>query len=136
MTSAISKLLTALCAATFLAIAPVSAQQTGTDAGVGAPAGGGTGDLEPTHELDQRVSPEHRTTMMQTWRGLTMAPAVEVAVDPRVGTEVPVTVARHPVPQEIVTIVPDVEGYEYYAMPDGRIVIVDPQTSTIAMVLD
>jgi hypothetical protein len=38
-------------------------------------------------------------------------------------------------PSKIVKIVPAYEGYEYFVLADGRIVIVDPNTYKIVLVL-
>ena len=43
-----------------------------------------------------------------------------------VGTRIPQTVELHPLPPRIVKIVPRYEGYRYFLLADGRIIIVDP----------
>jgi len=133
MTSAFPKILTVVAAAAFLAVAPVSAQTTGSGTGG---AGGGAADVVPAQDLDQRVNPETRLKLGDTFRGLTMPEAMAVTVDATVGAVVPETAVRHPVPQEIIAAAPETQGYEYFVLPDDRIVLVHPEDNTIAMILD
>lgn len=120
------KFLTIAAAAAFLSVGSLSAQTT-TE---------GHPDVHPPHELDERVAPEHRLMMGETFRGLGTPPAEGVAADWTVGATVPGTIVRHPVPDAIIATVPDVRGYEYVVLPDGRTALVHPETNTIAMILD
>ncbi|WP_084465816.1 MULTISPECIES: DUF1236 domain-containing protein [unclassified Aminobacter] len=49
--------------------------------------------------------------------------------------EVPRTIELRPLPPRIVEIVPAYEGYEFFLLPDGRIVIVEPDTPKVVYVL-
>lgn len=133
MTNAFPRILTVAAAAAFLAIAPVSAQTSGSGTGG---AGGGAADVMPAQDLDRRVNPDKRQWMGETFRGLTMPEAMAATFDATVGAVVPQTALRHPVPQEIIAAVPEAQGYEYFVLPDGRIVLVHPADNTIAMILD
>lgn len=133
MTNAFPKILTVAAAAAFLAIAPVSAQTSGSGTGG---AGGGAADVMPAQDLDQRVNPDKRLMMGETFRSLTMPEAMAVTLDATVGAVIPETAIRQPVPQEIIAAVPETQGYEYFVLPDGRIVLVHPADNTIAMILD
>jgi hypothetical protein len=123
MTKSFPKLLTAVAAAAFLSISPVSAQTVG-------------GPEISRDQLIERVQPVHRENMLEAWRGLTMPPASEVAFDPTPGAAVPATVQLSPVPDEIIAVSPDVTGYHYYTRADGSIILVDPVTREVAMVLN
>ena len=144
MANTYPKLLAAIAAAAFLTATPVYAQNTGsgtgdagTAAGTGDTAGGGGADVVPFQDFDDRVTPEHRTAMSTAFHGMTLPPAVmDVTIDPTPGFEIPATIETHPVPPEIVEVVPDVRGYEYVTLPDGRIALVHPEDRVIATVLD
>ena len=41
-----------------------------------------------------------------------------------------------PVPAEIVAVAPETAGYEYFSLPDGRIVLVHPAERTIATIIE
>jgi hypothetical protein len=40
------------------------------------------------------------------------------------------------VPEQIIAVSPDVTGYEYFTLPDGRIVLVHPEDRTVATVIE
>ena len=132
MTYAFPKLLAAVAAAALLAASPVSAQ-TGT---AGQSVSPSSPDVLSVEQFGQQVTPEHRVTMGETFRGLTMPEAATVDFDVTVGAAVPDTAVRHPIPPEVVTAVPHARGYEYFVLADGRVVLVHPQDRTIAMILD
>lgn len=141
MANAYPKLLAAIAAAALLSVSPLAAQTsgsgTGTAAGASDSAGGGGADVVPFQDFDERVTPEHRTAMSTAFHGIDLPPAVtNVTIDPTPGFEIPATIETHPVPPEIVEIVPDVRGYEYVTLPDGRIALVHPQDRVIVTVLD
>ena len=56
-------------------------------------------------------------------------------MDLNIGVRIPQTVVLHPLPPEIVRIVPDYDGYRYFILADGTIVIVDPDSFTVVYVL-
>jgi hypothetical protein len=130
MTNTFPKLFTALGAAAFLFAAPLAAQDSGV--------GGGAADVVPFQDFDDRVTPDHRTAMGTTFRGMANLPPAQtdVTFDATVGTAIPGTVQTYPVPDEILGVSPDVRGYEYVTLPDGRIALVHPQDRTIAAILD
>lgn len=124
MTNAFPKLLTAAAAAAFLTFTPVHAQNY-ESTGIGA----------PRDVFVERAEP-HRQWMGETFRGMTMPEPMDAAIDATVGSTVPDTAVRHPVPDAIVEAVPEARGYEYFQLTDGRIVLVHPGDNTIAMVLE
>jgi hypothetical protein len=129
MTNAYAKLLTAAGAAAFLLVSPVAAQDS---------AGGGGADVVPFQDFDDRVTPAHRTAMSTAFRGMGDLPPAQtdVTFEYTPGTAIPDTVQTHPVPDSILEVSPDVRGYEYVTLPDGRVALVHPQDRTIAAVLD
>ena len=52
-----------------------------------------------------------------------------------VGIEVPQTVVLRRVPTRIVEIVPDYANYLYFVLADGRIIIVEPDTREIVVII-
>ena len=52
-----------------------------------------------------------------------------------VGAAVPSSVTLHSLPPRVVEHVPAYKGYEYFMLPDGRIVIVQPDTLKVVYVL-
>jgi hypothetical protein len=61
--------------------------------------------------------------------------ATDIDIDVSVGVAVPRTVVLHAVPVDIVEIVPEFRGYRYFVLASGEIVIVDPDTFVVVMVL-
>lgn len=130
MTIGFTKLVTAAAAAAFLTLTPVHAQNSSGS------VGGGAADVYPSQDMDERVSP-NKDRMRETFRGLgTQAPATDVTFNPTIGATVPETIIRGPVPQEIVEISPETAGYEYFTLPDGRIVLVHPEAHTVATIIE
>lgn len=100
--------MTALAAAALLSVSPISAQVTGGP------------DVQPRFELDERVSPDKHSDLHQRFYDSPMPQAAEV----------------RPVPPEIVEAYPEMAGYDYFALPGDRFILVNPETGNIAMVLD
>jgi hypothetical protein len=48
---------------------------------------------------------------------------------------VPAAVELHPLPARIIKIVPEYRGYEFFLLPDGRIVIVEPDTLKVVLII-
>ncbi|MER8555588.1 DUF1236 domain-containing protein [Mesorhizobium sp. M1217] len=82
------------------------------------------------------VTVEQKTQITQVIKETNVQPVSNVDFDISVGIEVPRTKVRlHRLPARIVKIVPAYEGYEYFVLADGRIVIVDPNTYKIVIIL-
>ena len=105
-----------------------SQQQTGTQQKT---------DTQTTQKqkTDVDVSVEQRTKIKQTIKSVNVEP-VEVDFSVSVGAVVPSTVVLHTLPVEIVEVIPDYRGYRFFLLPDGRIVIVEPSTLRIVLILD
>jgi hypothetical protein len=59
----------------------------------------------------------------------------DVDFDVSIGVAVPATVVLHPVPVDIIEIVPEFRRYRYFVLANGEIVIVDPATMVVIYVL-
>ena len=60
---------------------------------------------------------------------------VDSSVTISVGSTVPSTIVLTPLPVTIVTLYPDLQGFLFFILPDGRIVIVNPTTLKIVLIL-
>jgi hypothetical protein len=91
-----------------------------------------TGAIAPTE-----VTVEQKTEIKQVVQEVDVEPiAVDsVDFDISVGVAVPQTIEVHPLPPRIVEIVPAYEGYRYFLLADGRIVIVEPDTLEIVVII-
>jgi hypothetical protein len=82
------------------------------------------------------VTVEQKTQVTQIIHETRVEPVRDVSFDISVGVEVPRHKIRlHRLPARIVKIVPAYESYEYFVLADGRIVIVDPDTYKIVLIL-
>ncbi|WP_435053875.1 DUF1236 domain-containing protein [Mesorhizobium australicum] len=82
------------------------------------------------------VTVEQKTQITHVIRETKVEPIANVDFDVSVGIEVPRHKVRlHRLPARIVKLVPAYEAYEYFVLADGRIVIVDPDTYKIVLVL-
>ncbi|MER9332565.1 DUF1236 domain-containing protein [Mesorhizobium sp. M0293] len=82
------------------------------------------------------VTVEQKTQITQVIRETKIEPVASVDFDISIGVEVPRHKIRlHRLPARIVRIVPAYETYEYFLLADGRIVIVDPDTLKIVLIL-
>lgn len=80
------------------------------------------------------VTTEQRTQITEIIRETEVEPA-EVDIELSVGVAVPQTVELHPLPPRIVEIVPAYEGYRYFVLADGRIIIVEPDTYEVVYII-
>jgi hypothetical protein len=82
------------------------------------------------------VTVEQKTQITQVIKETRVEPVSNVDFDISVGVEIPRHKIRlHRLPARIVKIVPAYETYEYFVLADGRIVIVDPDTLKIVLIL-
>lgn len=82
------------------------------------------------------VTVEQKTEITQILKQEKVEPVADVDFDISVGVEVPrQRVKLRRLPPRIVEIVPAYEAYEYFVLADGRIVIVDPDTLKIVLIL-
>jgi hypothetical protein len=84
----------------------------------------------------ENVTVEQKTEITQVLKEEKVESVSDVDFDISVGIEVPRQRVRlHRLPPRIVEIVPAYESYEYFVLADGRIVIVDPDTLKIVLIL-
>ncbi|HXV31621.1 MAG TPA: DUF1236 domain-containing protein [Sinorhizobium sp.] len=85
---------------------------------------------------DVDVTVEQKTEITQVIREEKVEP-IDVDFEVSVGTAVPETVKVKllPLPPRIVQIVPAYEGYLFFILADGRIVIVEPSTLQIVLII-
>ncbi|MER8559030.1 DUF1236 domain-containing protein [Mesorhizobium sp. M0578] len=94
-----------------------------------------TQDQSSTASINN-VTVEQKTEITQVIKETNVQPVSSVDFDISVGVEVPRKKVRlHRLPARIVKIIPAYEGYEYFVLADGRIVIVDPNTYEIVIIL-
>ncbi|MEV8748135.1 DUF1236 domain-containing protein, partial [Mesorhizobium ciceri] len=109
--------------------------KTGTTTDQQAQGKASTQDTTSTGSINN-VTVEQKTQVTQIIRETKVEPVSNVNFDISVGVEVPRHKVRlHRLPARIVKIVPAYESYEYFVLADGRIVIVDPDTFKIVLIL-
>lgn len=122
----ITGIMTAAAAVALLSLSPVAAQ-------TGSPPGTGGG------ETDQQlgITQEERVGVRDWFTSRAPTP-VTVAFDPVIGEPIPESVIPQlqPVPQEVVSVAPAMEGYHYFAMSDGRIAVVDAETHVLVDLIE
>lgn len=88
------------------------------------------------NKTNVNVTVEQRTEIHQVIKEVHVAPVREVNFTISVGTRIPKKVRLEQLPPRIVKIVPAYEGYRFFLLADGRIVIVDPHALTIVYIID
>jgi uncharacterized protein DUF1236 len=80
------------------------------------------------------VTTEQRSQVKSVFLSHRVEPArVNIAVN--VGVRVPRSVHFYPIPEDIVTIVPDYRGYEYFQIDEAHVAIVDPDTLEVVDII-
>ena len=110
--------------------------QPKTDEQAEAPAAGT--DSETTASIGEvDVTVEQKTEIRQVISEVDVDPVEldDIDVDINVGVAVPRTIEVQPLPPRIVEIVPAFEGYVFFVLADGRIIILEPDTYEVVYVL-
>jgi hypothetical protein len=81
------------------------------------------------------VTTEQQTEIKQVITETKAEPVRDVNFEVNVGVAVPRTIELQPLPPQIVKVVPRYDGYRYFVLADGRIVIVDPDSYEIVLVI-
>ena len=81
------------------------------------------------------ITTEQRTEIRTVVKEVHVEPVTHIDFEINIGVAVPRTVVLHPLPRRIVEIVPAYEGYEFFILADGTIVIVEPSTFKIVYVI-
>lgn len=80
------------------------------------------------------VTTEQKTRVKSVFLSHRVEPArVDIAVN--VGVRVPRSVHFYPIPEDIVLIVPDYRGYEYFMIDESHVAIVDPDTLEVVDII-
>ncbi|MCV3241779.1 DUF1236 domain-containing protein [Mesorhizobium sp. ZC-5] len=88
---------------------------------------------ETTASVD--VTVEQKTEIKQVITETKVEPVRDIDVDISVGVAVPRTIEVHQLPPRIIEIVPAYRNYVYFVLADGRIVILEPDTYEIVVIL-
>lgn len=110
--------------------------QPQTDEQADAPAA--EADTETTASIgDVDVTVEQKTEIRQVISEVDIDPVEvdDIDVDISVGVAVPRTIEVRPLPRRIVEIVPAFEGYVFFVLADGRIIILEPDSYEIVYIL-
>jgi hypothetical protein len=109
-------------------------EQTGTTTTEGTAK---TSSNQPSNEMtgSVNVTAEQKTEIKQVITETKAEPVRDVNFKVNVGVAVPRTVELQPLPPRIIKLVPRYEGYRYFLLADGRIVIVDPDSLEIVVIL-
>ncbi|MBS0233170.1 MAG: DUF1236 domain-containing protein [Proteobacteria bacterium] len=101
---------------------------TGASEGTEGKAGGPKGSVA-------NITTEQRTRIKSVFESHRVAPAHGLNVAVNVGVVIPRSVHVYPIPEDIVTIVPDYSGYEYFMIDDSHVAIVDPDTLEVVDII-
>jgi hypothetical protein len=119
--------------------APAQAETTqpkgDADQKTGAAEGEAAGQDKTTTAAIPEVTVEQKTEIRTVIKEVQVEPVREVDFDINIGIAVPRTIELHVLPPRIVEIVPAYEGYRYFILADGRIIIVEPDTYEIVYVI-
>lgn len=113
--------------------ANTDASGAATQSGGAAAASGA--DANASSEISVDITNEQKTEIHQAITEVNVEPVTSVDFDVSVGVTVPSTIKLTPLPPTIIKIVPQFEGYLFFLLPDGRIVIVEPSTLHIVYIL-
>ncbi|MFA5956662.1 DUF1236 domain-containing protein [Hyphomicrobium sp.] len=108
--------------------------QSRADKGATGAGEGTEGKARPKGSLTN-VSPEQKTRVRAAWGSHRVEPARGIGIAVNVGVVVPRSVHFYPVPEEIVSIVPDYSGYEYFMIDEAHVAIVDPDTLEVVDII-
>lgn len=116
---------------------PSDATGSGDTGTTGGSTSTGTSDQSTSTktETDVNISVEQKTEIQQVVKEVNVEPVREVDFTVEVGTAIPKTIRLEPLPPRIVKIVPQYEGYRFFILADGRIIIVEPSTFKIVYII-
>ncbi|SFV28784.1 Protein of unknown function [Devosia crocina] len=95
-------------------------------------------DVDAGTSTSVELSSEQQTEIRTVITEVNVAPVVaaDLDFDLSVGVAVPQTVVLEPLPVRIVEIVPQYQGFLFFRLDDGRIVIVDPDSLQIVLIIN
>ncbi len=112
----------------------VSAEASGEVSQPADDDSGASADFDIDTSLDIDISVEQTTQIRQVVIQQNVQP-IEVDFDVTIGATVPSTVTLTPLPIEVIQLIPGFEGYLFFLLPDGRIVIVAPTTLQVVLII-
>ena len=95
-------------------------------------------DNSASHEntrLSASLQSRQRTELHQAFAKVSVKPVTNVNFSISVGTAVPTSVTLHPVPSEVIAVIPQYRGYDFFVVRD-EFVIVEPRTHKIVDVIE
>ncbi|OWW02352.1 hypothetical protein ATY81_22175 [Rhizobium sp. R72] len=95
-----------------------------------------TNEQTSSTKSDVNITVEQQTELRKVVKEVHVAPIKETDFTVSVGTKIPKKIRLQPLPPRIVKIVPAYEGYRFFLLADGRIVIVDPNTLAIVYIIE
>jgi len=111
-----------------------SVEQGSTSSVEGGASASASGETTTSGSGGVTITDQQKTEIHTAITQLNVQP-VTVDFDVSVGVAVPTTVVLTPLPEQVVTILPQYKGFLFFLLPDGRIVIVDPNSHKIVVII-
>ena len=102
--------------------------------GSAAPGSSGAAANQTNVNSSANIQPQQQSKIVETLRSRRSEATTNVNFTVNVGATVPETVHYSPLPEEIVSIVPQYRGYDYVMVRD-EVVIIEPRTRKIVTVI-
>ena len=100
---------------------------------VGAPDDGGVDfDIDVSLGIDITVENTVEIRRIVVEQGVQ---PIEVDFDVAIGSAIPATVSLSPLPIQIVQVIPGFEGFWFFILADGGIIIVSPATLKVVLII-
>jgi len=92
---------------------------------------------QPSNETTAavNVTVEQKTEIRQIVREVNVEPVTDIDFEINVGVAVPRTIEFRPLPPRIIELVPAYRDYVFFVLADGRIVIVEPSSYEIVLII-
>ena len=94
----------------------------------------GSASFDADSAIDTGVTSEQSAQIAEIIAGANV-PRVSVDFDVSIGAAIPSSVTLSPLPVEVTSLVPSLAGYLFFALDDGRIVLVSPNSLKIVLVI-
>ena len=117
---------------------PSTAQQPAQNKNAATPSTNtqaNTTQSQPATRVSASLQTSQKTQVTAAFAKVSVKPVSNVKFSVSVGTVVPTTVTLHPVPETVVTIIPQYRGYAFFVVRD-EFIIVEPRTHKIVDVIE
>jgi hypothetical protein len=94
-----------------------------------------TGRAQSSTRVSANLQSADKTKLNRAIAKVDIKPVSRVNFSVSVGTAVPDTVTLHPLPTEIVAVIPQYRGYDFFVVKD-EFIIVEPRTHTVVDVVE